>query len=497
MSGLTTVALVVLTVAAWPVYRLLSIPQVHREYRCVFYRAIVLLVIYAACVAVIAILYPLLAITLACIALTVLAGERWRARPGYGTRRALPPGSLTLVPRGPWTDEKFFARQAQRYGPVFKMSQYFRPMICVMGPSEGLKLLRADSEKLFSPEVPFSARIPRGFIRFMTPANHRKYRPIFQIAMRPQIIHDCMPDVLEILGRGLAAIAVRSNGPPGLGLHPGPELESLTFEVMLRIFLGVHQDPRLLQRLRELQDHLVVGKAACRSSPKESESLKELAALLARRGDRMLESERLCVLSEIACRDRSAIEDPTVILNLVYMIRNGTADFSGFLTWAVKLLVDNPQYAWQLRESSAASEPTTGKLAEYFIRESLRLERSEYIYRRARDDIEYRGMLIPRGWIVRICIRDGHRDPRVFHDPDRFDPLRFAEADFSPAEYSPLGIGAHSCLGANIIRAVGAAFVVEWTRQYDVVVLRDGPREYGRSHWQPSSAMRIQLRAIG
>ena len=123
MSGLTTVALVVLTVAAWPVYRLLSIPQVHREYRCVFYRAIVLLVIYVACVAVIAILYPLLAITLACIALTVLAGERWRARPGYGTRRALPPGSLTLVPRGPWTDEKFFARQAQRYGPVFKMSQ--------------------------------------------------------------------------------------------------------------------------------------------------------------------------------------------------------------------------------------------------------------------------------------------------------------------------------------------------------------------------------------
>lgn len=494
-TGAAVAAFAVLAASPWPLYRLVTIPQVHREYLCVFYRVIVLLAVYTTCVAVFAILYPVPAIIFACAVLVFLAGERWRARSRYGAGRGLPPGSLTLVPRGPWTDEKFFARQAQRHGPVFKMSQYFRPMICVMGPSEGLRLIRADSERLVSPEVPFSSKIPNGFIRFMTPANHRRYRPIFQAAMRRQVVSECMPDIVNILRRGLKVISGRSNASSGLGLHPGPELESLTLEVMLRIFAGVRDEPRLLEQFRRLLSHLVVGKAACRSTRKEPEARKEIAALLSRRVDQLLELRRSCVLYEIASRDRSVTEDSTVILNLAYMIKNGTADFGGLLTWAVKLLADNPEYARQLRESSRANDPATGKLADSMVRECLRLERSEYIYRKAREDIEYRGMRIPRGWIVRICIRDGHRDARVFDDPDRFNPSRFSEAVLSPAEYSPLGMGEHACLGANIVRAVGAAFLVEWTR-YEVAVLRDGPREYGRSHWQPSSALRIQLRRI-
>ena len=45
-------AFVVLAASAWPMFRLLSSPQIHREYRCVFYRVLVLIGVYIAVAAV-------------------------------------------------------------------------------------------------------------------------------------------------------------------------------------------------------------------------------------------------------------------------------------------------------------------------------------------------------------------------------------------------------------------------------------------------------------
>ena len=493
IAAVGAAAFVVLAASAWPMFRLLSIPQIHREYRCVFYRVLVLIGVYIAVAAVLSIRFPNLAAACAAVALLLLAAERWRARPGYGSKRGLPPGSLGLVPRGPWIDDGFFLRQAEKYGPVFKLSQYFRPMVCVVGPAEGLNLLRAYGEKLYTPEVPFSARIPNGFLRYMSPANHRKYRPVFQAAMRQRVIRDGMPDVDDILRNGLAAFAARSRAQPDPGRHPGPALDALSLEIMLRLFAGVRSEPEVVSRFRDLLGHLVVGKAACRSSPKESEALDAVSALLRGRVERLVALERPCFLTELARQGPEAIDDPTVMFNLVYMLQNAAADFGGFLTWTVKLLIDNPEWGRNLRELSRTNGPEAGKVAESIVKESLRLERSEFIYRRAREDIRFHETLIPRGWVVRICIREGHRDSEVFENPGRFDPARFIQRSFSPAEYSPLGIGAHACLGASLIRIVGAAFVLQWCGSYDIVVLQDGPREFGRSHWQPSSALRVRL----
>jgi cytochrome P450 len=181
-----------------------------------------------------------------------------------------------------------------------------------------------------------------------------------------------------------------------------------------------------------------------------------------------------------------------VLLNLVYMIRISSSDLSGFLTWVVKLLLDNPEWFDRLQAlGSDGQGDQAAELATLMLREMLRLERSEFIFRKTRTEIVFKGYRIPRGWIVRICIRDGHRDPRIFPDPDAFDPMRFSGKAWGKREYSPLGIGAHACLGGQAINVIGRIFLLELSRTFRASVVSDGEREYGRSHWQPASSWRI------
>src|SRR4051812_45871125 len=48
----------------------------------------------------------------------------WRARPGYGRRRRLPPGSLWPISLMPLLDDRYYLNQALRHGPVFKTSRF-------------------------------------------------------------------------------------------------------------------------------------------------------------------------------------------------------------------------------------------------------------------------------------------------------------------------------------------------------------------------------------
>jgi cytochrome P450 len=191
--------------------------------------------------------------------------------------------------------------------------------------------------------------------------------------------------------------------------------------------------------------------------------------------------------------------DRTLLLNLVYMIRIASSDLSGFLTWAIKILIDNPEWFQRLGAMGRAggneggNESEADFLAALMIRETMRMERSEFIFRKATNEIRFKGFTIPRDWIVRVCIRDGHRDARTFPDPETFDPERFRNRTYTRKEFSPLGIGSHACLGGQIINLVGTAFLVELTRSFRVAVTADGGREYGRSHWQPSSSLRLVL----
>src|SRR3990172_4273656 len=142
-----TIELFILTAAAWPLIKVCISPPFWRTFPHLGVKAVCLLCDYAFFLVGMVLFFTQLLLPLAVVAAGVLLTLGWRALPGYGRRRGLPPGQLTLLPLGPWFDEQFFLNQAARYGQVFKTSYFFQPMVCIVGLPIGLDLLRRHDEK--------------------------------------------------------------------------------------------------------------------------------------------------------------------------------------------------------------------------------------------------------------------------------------------------------------------------------------------------------------
>jgi len=132
-----------------------------------------------------------------------------------------------------------------------------------------------------------------------------------------------------------------------------------------------------------------------------------------------------------------------------------------------------------------------GAMAERIVRETLRLSQSEYLLREAREPLEVGRFVIPRGYLVRVCIREIHRRSDVFPEATRFLPDRFLNPP-GPQVYAPFGASRISCLGDGMTLMFGRLLVLELAN-YDVAVADDGPFELGSFHWQPSGRFRVRL----
>jgi cytochrome P450 len=107
---------------------------------------------------------------------------------------------------------------------------------------------------------------------------------------------------------------------------------------------------------------------------------------------------------------------------------------------AVDVLCDHPEQ-WDL----LAEHP---ELAMKAVEESMRFYPVTFgVMRMTTDDVEYEGVVIPKGTFVWVNTAAANRDPAVYDDPDRFDITREGA---SPMQ--SFGAGAHYCLGANLAR---------------------------------------------
>lgn len=104
-------------------------------------------------------------------------------------------------------------------------------------------------------------------------------------------------------------------------------------------------------------------------------------------------------------------------------------------------------------------EPTHEELAklhfmEQVINETLRLFPPLIrITREAKETRTYGDITIPAGAAVEIPIKEIHRDPGHYADPDKFDPDRFNEknkTNRNPLAFMPFGYGPRLCIGMRL-----------------------------------------------
>ena len=132
------------------------------------------------------------------------------------------------------------------------------------------------------------------------------------------------------------------------------------------------------------------------------------------------------------------------------------------LSWAFYRLSQHPEVEEQMRAEIAGvlngRLPTFADLpklvySQRVIHEVLRLYPAAYLFAREAivDDV-LDGYPIPANTMIFISPFVGHRDPRSWPDPERFDPDRFAPEQVASRPrhfYYPFGEGPHVCIGNN------------------------------------------------
>lgn len=490
------IAFSVMIIPAVPLVSLCLNISFVRGYRLVVGLLLLGLAIYVASVFTILILFPSWAIPISILALAAILLERWHARPNYGVERGLPPGSLALFPVEPLLDHLALFKRAAKYGPIFKirgslrraaMSAWPKPMICIVGLELGRELLTRCDYKLESPEPSFSRHTPKGLLRYMNDGDHHTYRQIFQATISPEVARARAAFITDQIRRCLAEIGAACAGSQ-TGISPQPYLSRMVLTMWLDLFFGVLPGNPDVEPLERLLEEINPEGAVFLAGRRARKSLADITAILNGQVGQW-DVPPHCYLAELLAAEPNALDDRTLMGNLIYLLRMSAGDVESFLRWILKQLAEHP--AW-LDRTRRDADHSSG-LAERIALETLRLEQSEYLTRRAREGLALKDYSIPKGWLVRVCVRESHLDPTVFEDPFSFNPDRFLGHEYSGTEFSPFGIGRHSCLGSHLTMAIAKSFVAELARGYDLQKTADGAREFRQFHWQPSSLFRVRL----
>ena len=344
---------------------------------------------YLTVVFAIAIYEPAWLRPLAIVAIAIIAYLLWRGRPSYGVAAKLPPGSLQRLPVKPWSDPEFYHGQAKRYGNVFKMSQFGQPMVCVLGLERTNRLLLEHDHQLVAPPLPFSRFIVGGYLRYLPEETHANYRRFFRSLFYSDVVTVAEPRIARAFAEGFAAMS-RESAARGAVAVRAPTMRMM-FIAWAELFYGIDAHHADFGRLRELFHVIDIRKARWASRTRINPALEEIEAIMRRRAQEIVNdgSPASCFLTALAREHPNALNDRTVLGNLIYIMQVTWGDVTGLLLWVFKMLSDHPEWRERL-----ASEPSRD-LATRLVQETLRLEQSESRYRRATADLELDGFRIP------------------------------------------------------------------------------------------------------
>ncbi len=498
---ITIVEIATLTLAAWPLVRLWRsrklMPLFLKQQRWLAG----ILFGWLLAVGVFAVFFPTLLHVLTLFVVPVSATLVWRARAGYGKSRGFPPGSLSFTHSlAAIADRNHYFEQAAKHGPIFKMSQFHKPVVCIIGLEQGFRLLRKHRSALGPSVQPFNRAVKGGFLRYMDDQAHSRYGPLFMKALAAKNLAGLTPSISIICKQSLSQMS-QDFADPGRGaVAPGPYCKQLAFDALAVTLFGLRKDMPEYHEMIKVYSSFKSYSVASPASAKTLRSLDRLRQFLfAWSADLPLSVPhdlRSCTLRELQKIDPE-MPDGVCIDNLLFIQKIASANVAGLLLWIFKMLADNPEWIERIRladdHPSAEGEKA---LADRVVDETLRLAQSEYLYRVLTEDVSFEGYTLPRGWLVRLCVWESHRSCPSFDHPEQFNPDRFAGREFRTDEYAPFGYGKHACNGAQLARLIAREFTRILSSDFQFEAESEGPEERDFrhwSHWRPSSNFKVRL----
>ncbi|KAM7277203.1 hypothetical protein ACFE04_019069 [Oxalis oulophora] len=257
-------------------------------------------------------------------------------------------------------------------------------------------------------------------------------------------------------------------------------LRSLSADIISRACFGSNylSGKEIFSKIRSLQKYLSMtsfGVPGSRHSPSkinreiwklEREIHSAILAVVKQRMESGQENDLLQMIINGAdnCSDMPISRDKFIVDNLKTLYFAGHETSSITASWCLVLLAMHPD--WQTRVRAEVTDICKGsfpdvdmlrsmKLLTMVIQETLRLyPPAIFVVRSALEDIEFKGITIPKGMDIQILIGLIQKSPDIWGpDVHEFNPERFSQGVLSASKiasaqaYMPFGVGPRICAG--------------------------------------------------
>ncbi|MAO80048.1 MAG: cytochrome [Nocardioides sp.] len=285
-----------------------------------------------------------------------------------------------------------------------------------------------------------ASQILSSWMVFNNPPDHRRLRDAFREAFSPRTI-DSLADTVQGITIGHTRRTSHSGGVGDLVsdvAHPVPA-------AVFSHWLGVppRDQPAFWFWNARVAD-LILGNAQSADEYTTSiESLIHLHAYMSQLVEQAMNEPGDDLIGSVVARGhigRSVTPDEFVSM-LTQLAFAGGETTSNLIANAVRALLRDGSLWASLRDDP--------HLVSSAVDETMRFDGpSKMSVRVAARDFDFRRCKVREGSRILLVTAAANRDPRRFHDPDRFDPRRDASAHLG------FGYGAHFCIGASLARLV-------------------------------------------
>ncbi|NNE08125.1 MAG: cytochrome P450 [Gemmatimonadetes bacterium] len=485
-----------------------------RSFRRMFPRACFALLAAGIALAVTAVLlalyfppgFHILTAAVAILVIALMIGNRPRSK----VTAPLPPGNVSVAESiEALADRRFYSKKFARHGPIFKMAQFHHKVVCVLGIERGHRLFRERADRIGPCPLPFSDEVAGGFLRYMDDATYEKYGPLFRKAFSGTTTSTATKITRSSARGQLACMAARAGENEGRGPRPGPFVHAIVHDALAASLFGIVPGTAAADELATLTREFGAQDLNQRLDDRTRAALGKLRGLMRSKAGALqsaaaLQSDAAAdeppnALAELHRID-SSMPDDVCIDNMLFILKISTANVSSLLHWILQMLGENKEWVARIREDrgSGAGDSRRQDIANRVILETLRLAQSEYLYRAVHTDFEFEGVRYPKGWLIRQCVWESHRDPALFDRPESFDPDRHLKEDFPKQAYSPFGCPHHGCNGVALTYAIAKTFMEELADyDWDAFGADRVERDFRHwSHWRPGADFSLALRKV-
>ncbi|KAL6656643.1 hypothetical protein ACP70R_004423 [Stipagrostis hirtigluma subsp. patula] len=413
----------------------------------------------------------------------------WLARTKKLSPGNLPPGSLGLPVIGHSigllramrsnTGERWIEDRIRRYGPVSKLSLFGAPTVFVTGPAANKLVFASDA---LAPKQPrcLPLILGRRNILELVGDDYRRVRGAMMQFLKPDMLRRYVGTIDAEVTRHLDGHWAGRRTVAVL-----PLMKLLTFDIIATLLFGLERGA-VRAHLAEAFADMLEGmwsvpldlpftafrkslRASARARRVLEATLREKKARLERAESSPTEDFVSYLASLRGDGGGQLLSDEEIVDNAIITLVAGHDTSSVLITFMMRHLAGDPatlaamvQEHDEIAKNKAAGEALTWedlhsmRFTWRVALETLRLIPPIFgSFRRALEDVEFDGYLIPKGWQVFWASSVTHMDPAIFREPERFDPSRFesqAGAAATPYSFVAFGAGQRLCAGMEFAR---------------------------------------------